>query len=206
MGIRRKKVKAYSVPSLIYYYILGKLKFVLNGVSSKAIRCWGYVELRFFDNACVKIGSSNFSGHDQLWASDDSVIEINNGFRCEKYVRLNTFGDGHLKIGRNVYVGPFSLIDVINDVAIGDGVLISSHVRIIDSDHGTDRNEVIVSQKYSSEPIKIGNDVWIGTGAVILKGVTIGEGAIIGAGSVITKDVDPYAVYAGVPARKIRDR
>lgn len=56
------------------------------------------------------------------------------------------------------------------------------------------------------KPIVIGNDVWVGHGAIILKGVKIGDGAVIGAGSVVTKDVAPYAIVGGVPAREIRKR
>jgi acetyltransferase-like isoleucine patch superfamily enzyme len=52
----------------------------------------------------------------------------------------------------------------------------------------------------------IGDDVWVGYGAIILSGVTIGEGSIIAAGSLVTKDVEPYSVYAGVPARRMGDR
>lgn len=55
-------------------------------------------------------------------------------------------------------------------------------------------------------PINIGNDVWIGYGAVILRGVSIGDGAIVGAGAVVTKDVDPYTIVGGVPAKTIRKR
>ena len=54
--------------------------------------------------------------------------------------------------------------------------------------------------------MRIGNDVWIGNHVRILEGVTIGDGAVIGTGAVVTKDVEPYAVYAGVPAVKLRDR
>lgn len=53
--------------------------------------------------------------------------------------------------------------------------------------------------------VKIKDDVWIGAGAIILSGVTIGECSVIGAGAVVTKDVEPYTVVAGVPARKIKD-
>ena len=56
------------------------------------------------------------------------------------------------------------------------------------------------------DPVVIGNDVWIGTGAIILRGVTVGDGAVIGAGSVVTKDVPPYAIVAGNPARVIKYR
>lgn len=55
-----------------------------------------------------------------------------------------------------------------------------------------------------AQPIKIGNDVWVGGGAIILSGVTVGNGSTIGAGSVVTHDVEPYTVVAGNPARMIR--
>jgi acetyltransferase-like isoleucine patch superfamily enzyme len=59
------------------------------------------------------------------------------------------------------------------------------------------------SQKFC---IEIGNDVWIGAGVVLLEGIRIGDGAVIGAGSVVTKDIEPYGVYAGCPAKKIKSR
>jgi len=55
-------------------------------------------------------------------------------------------------------------------------------------------------------PVRIEDDVWVGHGAIILHGVTIGEGAIVAAGSIVTKDVAPYSIVAGGPARKLRDR
>ena len=59
---------------------------------------------------------------------------------------------------------------------------------------------------YVSAPISIGDYAWVGINATILKGVTIGEGAVVAAGAVVTKDVEPYAIVAGVPARKIGER
>ena len=53
--------------------------------------------------------------------------------------------------------------------------------------------------------VKIGNDCWIGAGVIILSGVTIGECSVVGAGAVVTKDVEPYTIVAGVPAKKIKD-
>jgi virginiamycin A acetyltransferase len=57
-----------------------------------------------------------------------------------------------------------------------------------------------------SEPLRIGNDVWIGAGAVINRGITVGDGAVIGANAVVTKDVEPYSIVGGVPARVINYR
>ena len=62
------------------------------------------------------------------------------------------------------------------------------------------------TEALSKGPIAIGDDVWIGTGAMILSGVTVGQGAVIAAGSVVTKNVEPYAIVGGVPARLIRYR
>jgi acetyltransferase-like isoleucine patch superfamily enzyme len=63
--------------------------------------------------------------------------------------------------------------------------------------------------EFEREPnqiVRIGNDVWIGEGVLIKQGVTIGNGAVIGMGSIVTKDIEPYTIYAGSPARKIRNR
>ena len=62
------------------------------------------------------------------------------------------------------------------------------------------------NKNYENKQTEIGNDVWIGCGAIILAGVKIGDGAVIGAGSVVTKDVQPYSIVAGVPAKELRKR
>jgi acetyltransferase-like isoleucine patch superfamily enzyme len=92
-------------------------------------------------------------------------------------------------------------ITCFNSIKIGNNVLISKGVMIRDSDSHT-----IIKQGYcQSKPIVIGNNVWIGMRAVILKGVTIGEGSIVAAGAVVTKDIPPHTVAGGVPARVIRE-
>lgn len=64
----------------------------------------------------------------------------------------------------------------------------------------------IFESGHRKEPVSIGSDVWIGASSTILAGVTIGDGAVIAAGSVVTKDVEPYSIVAGVPARQIKRR
>ncbi|MBI5204619.1 MAG: CatB-related O-acetyltransferase [Nitrospirae bacterium] len=66
--------------------------------------------------------------------------------------------------------------------------------------------EILYDPNASKGPVIIGNDVWIGDSVIILPGVQVGDGAIIGAGSVVTKNVPPYTIVGGVPAKKIRDR
>ena len=85
--------------------------------------------------------------------------------------------------------------------------MIGSQVLIIDHAHGegnVDMLQAPIDRKlFSKGPIVIEDNVWIGINAIILKGVRIGEGAVIAAGAIVTKDCEPYGVYAGIPAKKV---
>lgn len=93
-------------------------------------------------------------------------------------------------------------------VTIGRCVMMGSDVTIITRQHRTDRTDVpMMDQGFEPErPVVIGDDVWIGDRVTILPGVTVGNGCIIGAGAVVTHDLPPMSVAAGVPARVIRFR
>lgn len=113
-----------------------------------------------------------------------------------------------ITIGKNVSLGEYNHITAIDEITIGDGVLTGRWVTITDNSHGNlidDINEIPSERDlYSKGPVTIGNNVWIGDKATILPNVSIGEGAVIGANSVITKDVPPFCVVAGNPAKIIR--
>ncbi len=126
---------------------------------------------------------------------------------------------GHLSIGDYSYTGPGRISSLPDTrITIGKFTSIAAGIQIVGAmhrthiatysfsrllplderkglDHGTSRGDIV-----------IGNDVWIGTNVIILSGVTIGDGAIIGAGAVITKEIPPYAIAVGVPARVIKKR
>ena len=92
-------------------------------------------------------------------------------------------------------------------VRIGARTLVGYRTQIISMNHGIPgRDKRIFDSGHIKSPVNIGCDVWIGATVVILPGVTIGEGAVIGAGSVVTKDVPPFAIVGGVPAKLIRFR
>jgi len=109
-------------------------------------------------------------------------------------------------IGENTTFGHHSFLFSSESIEIGANCLIAPFVYIVDSDHNIDKGKLINEQPNSTAPIKIGNDVWIGTGAKILKGVTIEDGAVIAAGSLVKSDVKAYEIHGGVPAKKISDR
>lgn len=113
-----------------------------------------------------------------------------------------------IKIGKECYIGAYCNIRPLNEeIIIGDHCLVSQFVSIIGANHKIDQARITDKiEDHVSKKVVIGDNVWIGAQAVILPGVTIGEGAVVGAGSVVTKDIPPYCVCAGVPARVTRKR
>jgi len=103
-------------------------------------------------------------------------------------------------IGRNSYVSAEAPVEIGNDVIIGPELFIYT------ANHKTKRDRPIIQQPMIKKSVRIGSDVWIGSRVTILPGVTIGDGVVVGAGAVVTRDVAPYTVVGGVPAKKIRDR
>jgi len=130
--------------------------------------------------------------------------------RCGRNVAISNgvqIGDiKNLECGSNVYLDYGVIIGAQGGVSIGDNVLIGPYVVIISRNHNYPSNKLIRESGFTLKPIRIGLDVWIGAGAKILAGVKIGDGAVIGAGAVVTKDVDPYTVVAGNPAKFIKKR
>ncbi len=116
-------------------------------------------------------------------------------------------GAGHLTLGENSYLREYCVIGVNSEIRIGRDAMIAPAVTIRDTDHAFARTDIPMNQQgITTAPVIIGDDVWIGHGASVLKGVTIGDGAIIAAGAVVTMDVAPYDIVGGVPARRIGSR
>lgn len=107
-----------------------------------------------------------------------------------------------LNISNNVAIGWFVDLDARGGINIGHDTNISSHTKFITGSHNIDDPKF----KASFLPINIGHHCWIGTGAIILQGVTIGDGAVVAAGAVVTKDIPPNEVWGGIPAKFIRKR
>lgn len=113
-------------------------------------------------------------------------------------------GKEFISIGNNVALGAFLHIWGQGGVTIGNDVMIAAHTSITSLTHDYTDSEMI--KTIIKKTVIIEDDVWIGGNVVICPGVRIGKGAVIGAGSVVLKDIKPYTINAGVPARFIKDR
>jgi putative colanic acid biosynthesis acetyltransferase WcaF len=109
---------------------------------------------------------------------------------------------GKLAIGARSVIGRHCLLDARGGIRIGRDVNITSYTRLMTAKHVVDDPDF----EAVYEPIVIGDRAWVAMGATILGGVTIGEGAVVAAGAVVTRDVEPFAVVGGTPARKLRER
>ncbi len=120
----------------------------------------------------------------------------------ESYSLINN-AVGDLIIGSHSRIGVGNT--VIGPVWIGDYVQIGQHVLISGLNHRYENTDItIAEQGIEVTPVKINNNVWIGANAVILPGITIGEHCVVGAGSVVTKDVPPFSVVVGNPAKVVK--
>lgn len=109
----------------------------------------------------------------------------------------------HCEIGNRVFFNHNCSITCSEKIVIGNNCNIANNVVIVDHDHKLGKQGVI--DGLESAAVYIGENVWIGANAVILKGVSIGNGAVIAAGAVVNHDIPAYEVWGGVPAKKIKD-
>ncbi len=140
--------------------------------------------VRFFGPVRVFIGS-----HSALF--DDVILS----------------GPGEVHIGDRSTIGHNSVLVSRERIQIGNDCMLAAFCYVLDVDHEfADPDEPIPQQGLRVKPVIVGNDVWVGAGSFILRGVTIGDGAVVAANSVVTEDVPPYTVVAGSPARVIKKR
>lgn len=138
---------------------------------------------------------------------NEALIEIGQGAEIKEGVIIKTY-DNKVIIGKNVQLNPFSVIYGGSGVIIGDNVIMAPHCMVAAGNHNHRQLEqpMRFAPSVSRGPIVIEDDVWIGANCTIVDGVRIGKGAVVGANSVVNRDVPPYAVVGGVPAKMLADR
>lgn len=134
-------------------------------------------------------------------------IYIGNNVWFGPEIRIGATDKAKIIIGNNVSINQGSFVIARESIRIGNDCRIGEYVSIRDNDHEWhDPKKNIREQGFITKPIEIENDVWIGRCVSILKGVKIGRGAIVASNAVVTKDILPYQVVAGVPAKPIGER
>jgi acetyltransferase-like isoleucine patch superfamily enzyme len=119
---------------------------------------------------------------------------------------LGELGEG-LKLGDHSNIGAYSYIGCSGYIEIGNNVMRGPRVNLMAENHRFERVDIpMKGQGVDKSFIRIEDDCWIGVNSSVLAGVTIGRGSIVAAGAVVTKDVAPYSIVGGVPARLIRSR
>jgi acetyltransferase-like isoleucine patch superfamily enzyme len=135
----------------------------------------------------------------EIWIGDGSVIHTG--------AILETGAAGKIVLGKKNSVNPYCVIYGHGGLITGDYVRIAAHTVIIPANHIYESmDKPIAKQGLSKKGICVGNDVWIGSGCRILDGVSIGDGSVIAAGAVVNRDVSPFAVVGGVPAKLLKMR
>jgi acetyltransferase-like isoleucine patch superfamily enzyme len=136
----------------------------------------------------------------------NSFISIGDHTNIDSGANIRTYRNAAVIIGDHCYVGPYTCISG-GQVTIGNDCLIASHCSIYANNHiFANPHQKIRDQGSTNEGIIIEDDCWIGSGVRIVDGVTISKGSVIGAGAVVTKDIPPFSIAVGVPARVIKQR
>lgn len=157
---------------------------------------------------CSLLGGHNFK------LGEASRMFVQNNWQFGDNVKIETYcsifarepePSGKLIIGNNTNIGDFTIIDLVDDLIIGNDVAVGPNCIIYTHDHiYTDKSMPAWKGGLVSKPITIKDGAWIGSGVTLLPGIVIGERAVIAAGSVVTKDIESNSMYGGVPAKFIK--
>ncbi len=187
------------------WHSLKRSLLLLLGYALRVCRAIAYW-VRFRGRAVKVDPSSRVSWQSVIRTSGGGSISIGKNCEIHAFAMILTYG-GDIAIGHNCSVNPFAIVYGHGGVRIGNGVRIAAHSVIIPANHNVPATGTPLYQSgISASGITIGDDVWIGSGARILDGVSVNNHAVVGAGAVVTKSVPAGATVAGVPARVIRER
>jgi galactoside O-acetyltransferase len=220
------KKKQYSVrlqrlQEILLTTLLGDIPTIALGVK---LRNFGYRRIlaqignsvyiqngvEFIGTSCIEIGTGVYifkgvriNGRGHL----NNKIYLGNKVAIERNVDIGSLKDTYIHIDDDTFIGTDVCIEGPGDIKIGKKCMIAAHSGIYANNHNfTDPIEPIKEQGITSKGIVIEDDCWLGHGVTVLDGVTIGKGSVIGAGAVVNKDIPPFSVAVGVPARVVKSR
>jgi acetyltransferase-like isoleucine patch superfamily enzyme len=200
--------------------LLGWIPKILLG---EILRSWLYriILLRLGRSVFIQ-GGVEFMGAHQISLDDrvflfrgvrlnaqgeNNLLRLRKGVALERGVDIGSMDHTTIDIGDRTYIGPYVYIVGTGNVKIGQNCMIAPHSGIIANQHRfDDLSRPIREQGVTSQGIVIEDDCWLGHKVTVLDGVTIGKGSVIGAGAVVTKNIPPYSVAVGVPAKVISRR
>jgi acetyltransferase-like isoleucine patch superfamily enzyme len=167
-------------------------------------------DVEFMNPSCIQIGNGvqiargvnlDANGH------KNNIISLADRVSFDYGVDIKALNDTSISIDKDTFIGAYVCIAGPGNIKIGRDCLIAAHSGIFANNHiYCDPIVPIGSQGVTRQGIVIEDDCWLGSGVKVLDGVTIGKGSVIGAGSVVTKDIAPFSVAVGVPARVIKKR
>lgn len=161
----------------------------------------------FVNARWIELGGNNTIQRGTVIIADSpGSIKIGHDTTVSRYSIIQSVG-GYIDIANNSQIGDYCNLYGQGGLKIGNNVMLASGIQIIPNQHGYNNLSIPIKDNPEfSEGITIEDDVWIGAGVLILDGVTVKKGSVIGAGAVVTKNIEPYSIVVGVPARKIKDR
>lgn len=167
-----------------------KLKYLLAMLKLCPVRMIFGSRIRFGNH--ILVGTKT-----KFVAASGAEISIGDDFESKRFCYLGAMA-GKMKIADHVFLNQNVSITCMDEISIGSNCVIANNVVMVDHDHDMKNGGFVKA------PIHIGEKVWIGANAVILKGVTIGDGAIVAAGSIVTKDIPAHTLVGGCPAKLIK--
>lgn len=164
-----------------------------------------WVRKLWFSFLGMRVGNNSFLPC--IYVNWPHQVRIGNSCRLEHGIHFKYDGiwqpGPNIIIGNRTFIGAGCEFNISKRITIGNDVLIASGCRFIDHDHGMLQGELMRSQPGMENEIVIGNDVWIGSNTIILRGVHLADGAIVAAGAVVNKSVSSNEIWGGIPAKKL---
>ena len=196
IGVSQALAKHYTSPALVEQYSrFANGEGMLDALMRRAI--WRAIARKF--GHAVQIGTGVSFKHLETFEIGDGVY-----IGAQSYIQGRF--DGTTKIGNHVWIGPQAYFDA-RHLTLEDYVGWGPGAKVLGSSHtGLPIDQPIIQTDLEIRPVRVQEGADVGTGAILLPGVTIGKGSIIGAGAVVTRDIPPFSIFVGVPARFLRWR